>query len=110
MSERKSSSTGNINATLGGLVVSWYLGDDPKTITTKAGDVRTVVELRDPSRLSRSICIWLDGDGEALEGVRPGSVVTLHLESVRSGRGRGELVAEVKRAQVEAAFEKARQQ
>lgn len=106
----KSSSTSNVNVPLGGLAVSWFLGDDPSTITTKAGDVRTVIELRDPARLSRSVAIWLDGDGKEFEGVRPGAVISLHLESVRSGRGRGELVAEVDRPQVEAAFKQARGQ
>lgn len=110
MSNSRSSSTNNVQVPLGGLAVSWYLGDDPSTIKTKAGDVRTVIDLRDPTRLSRSISIWLDGDGKALEAVKPGAVITLHLESVRSGSGRNELVAEVDRAQVEAAFEIARQQ
>ena len=110
MNTNKSSSTSNVNVPLGGLAISWYLGDDPSTITTKNGDVRTVIELRDPARLSRSISIWLDGEGEAFDGVRPGALITLHLESVRSGRGRGELVADVSRSQVEAAFEQARQQ
>ena len=110
MNTNKSSSTSNVNVPLGGLAISWYLGDDATTITTKSGDVRTVIELRDPARLSRSIAIWLDGEGEAFEGVRPGAVISLHLESVRSGRGRGELVADVSRSQVEAAFEQARQQ
>lgn len=109
MSTDKSSST-NITNPLGGLAISWYLGDDPNTIKTKTGDVRTVIELRDPSRLSRSISIWLDGEGSAFEGVRPGAVISLHLESVRSGRGRSELVAEVDRSQVENAFKIARQQ
>jgi len=110
MEDKKRSSTNNVQVPLGGLVISWYLGDDPNTIKTKAGDVRTVIDLRDPSRLSRSISIWLDGDGQILEGVKPGTVITLHVESVRSGAGRNELVAEVDRAQVEAAFEIARQQ
>lgn len=108
MSSVNSSSKSNINVPLGGLVVSWYLGDDPNTITTKTGDVKTIVDLRDPTRLSRSITIWLDGDGAALEGVKPGAVITLHLESIRSGSGRNELAAEVDRPQVEAAFEVAR--
>lgn len=110
MSRNENHSKNNVQTPLGGLTVSWYLGDDPKTITTKAGDVRTIIELRDPQRLSRSISIWIDGDGESLKGVKPGAVISLHLESARSGRGRNELVGEVERASVEAAFEWAREQ
>lgn len=110
MSNKENNSTNNVPYPLGGLAISWYLGDDPKTITTKNGDVRTIIELRDPMRLARSISIWMDGDDEALQGVRPGAVISLHLSSARSGQGRNELVAEVERPSVEAAFERAREQ
>lgn len=111
MTNSKGSTTNsNVQNPVGGLVVNWLLGDDPTTIKTKSGEVRTVIELRDPARLSRSITIWLDGEGDALNGVRPGSLIAIHLQGVRSGGGRGELVAEVDRQRVEAAFAQARQQ
>lgn len=93
---------------VGGLSVTWYLGDEPNTFTNKAGEVKTVVELRDPARLANSITIWLDGDGSKLAGVVPGTLVSIHLTSVRSGRGRSELVANVEPATVEEAFNRAR--
>jgi hypothetical protein len=40
--------------------------------------------------------------------VAPGSIISLHLESVRSGRGRGELTATVSRDVVESAFSQSR--
>ncbi len=94
---------------LGGLTITWLLADDPRTIKTKTGDVRTVIELRDPRRLSSSISIWLDGDGDAFAGVPPNTYLTLHLKSARSGKGRGELVGSVERPVVEKAFEVARE-
>jgi hypothetical protein len=33
----------------GGLSLTWILCDNPRTITTKTGDRRTLVELRDPT-------------------------------------------------------------
>ena len=54
-----------VMAALWGLL-TWLLGDDPRTITTKADEKRTVVELRDPARLSQSLVIWLDGAAETL--------------------------------------------
>jgi hypothetical protein len=89
---------------LGGLHLAWLLADDPRTITTKEGAKRTVVELRDPRRLSQSLVLWLDGEVGNLAGLQPGTLVQLHVESVRSGRSRGELVGNVQRAAVEAAF------
>jgi hypothetical protein len=49
-------------ANVGGLHSAWLLADDPRTINTKDGSQRTVVELRDPRWLSQSLVIWLDGD------------------------------------------------
>lgn len=92
----------------GGLALTWLLGDDPRTITTKTGEKRTVIELRDPARLSQSLVIWLDGEAESLPQLRTGVPVCLHVVSVRSGRGRGELVANVSRASLISAFERAR--
>lgn len=94
-------------ATVGGLHLAWLLADDPRTITTKDGSQRTVVELRDPRRLSQSLVIWLDGEVGHLANLQPGALVQLHVESVRSGRSRGELVANVSREAVEAAFARA---
>jgi hypothetical protein len=94
-------------ALIGGLALTWLLGDDPRTITTKTGEKRTVIELRDPARLSQSLVIWLDGEAESLPRLATGTSVSLHVESVRSGRGRGELVATVSRQAVAAAFARA---
>jgi hypothetical protein len=91
----------------GGLAMTWLLGDEPRTITTKAGEKRTVVELRDPRRLSNSLVIWLDGEAEDLPKLAPGAAVSLHVQSVRGGRARGELVASVSRAVVSAALAEA---
>lgn len=92
---------------LGGLHIAWLLADDVRTINTKDGAERTVVELRDPRRLSQSLVLWLDGPAGALERVAPGTLVQLHVAAVRPGRGRGELVGQVDRAAVEAAFARA---
>ncbi|HEU4656363.1 MAG TPA: hypothetical protein VFR97_02505 [Capillimicrobium sp.] len=94
-------------APTGGLVVAWLLGDDPKTIRTRDGQEKTIIELRDPRRLSNSIVIWLEGAAGDLSRVQPGAVIQLHVESVRSGRARGELVASVSREAVETAFARA---
>lgn len=91
----------------GGIVVAWLLGDDPKTIKTREGQEKTIVELRDPRRLSNSIVIWLDGPAGALTRAQPGSVIHLRVDGVRSGRARGELVASVSREAVESAFARA---
>jgi hypothetical protein len=92
----------------GGLSVTWILGDDPRTITTKEGEKRTVLELRDPRRLSNSLVIWLDGEAESLPTVAPGTPVAVHVQSVRSGRARGELVGSTSREAVEKALDRAR--
>jgi hypothetical protein len=92
----------------GGLHLAWLLADDPRTITTKDGAKRTVVELRDPRRLSQSLVLWLGGEVGSLAGVQPGALIQLHVEKVRAGRSRGELVGEVRREVVEAAFTHAR--
>ncbi len=95
-------------ALTGGLSLTWILGDDPRTITTKEGEKRTVLELRDPRRLSNSLVIWLDGEAESLPAVAPGTPIALHVQSVRSGRARGELVAATTRGAVEKALDRAR--
>jgi hypothetical protein len=97
-----------VPANMGGLVVQWLLADDPSSFTTKAGEVRTVIELRDPTRLGKSLVIWLEGDSQSFKNVPPGSYISLRLESVRSGKGRGELIADVSREAVETAFQSAR--
>jgi hypothetical protein len=94
-------------ALTGGLTVTWILGDDPRTITTKEGEKRTVLELRDPRRLSNSLVIWLDGEAESLPTIAPGTLVTVHVQSVRSGRARGELVGSTTREAVEKALDHA---
>jgi hypothetical protein len=91
----------------GGVSFTWLLADEPHTITTKAGDKRTVLELRDPRRLSSSLVVWLDGEADGLPQVAPGAAVSLHVEAVRGGRARGELVASVSRAVVSAALARA---
>ncbi|WDT93807.1 hypothetical protein JDY09_00655 [Thermoleophilum album] len=89
--------------------MTWLLGDRPRTITTKAGEKRTIVELRDPARLSQSLVIWLDGGADDLPDLRIGTPIAFHVEAVRSGRARGELVATVSREAVVAAFARARE-
>jgi hypothetical protein len=89
--------------------LTWLLGDVPRTVTTRAGEKRTIVELRDPARLSQSLVIWLDGDVAGLPDLRIGTPISLHVEAVRSGRARGELVATVSREAVVAAFSRARE-
>lgn len=99
----------NPPAALGGLTVCWLLGDDPRAITTKNGERRTVIELRDPARLSHSMVLWLDGEADAFAGLKPGTPLALHVRSVRSGRARGELVADADRETVPAAFARTRE-
>lgn len=91
---------------VGGLTLTWYLADQPRTVQTKAGKEMTVLELRDPRRLANSLILWLDGPATGvLEQVPPNTLVSLHVESVRSGRARGELIGQVaSREVVEAAF------
>jgi hypothetical protein len=96
-------------AALGGLTICWLLGEDPRAITTKNGDRRTVIELRDPVRLSNSMVLWLDGEADAFAGVQPGSAIAIHVRSVRSGRARGELVADTDRDIAAAAFARVRE-
>jgi hypothetical protein len=95
--------------TLGGFTLSWLLAAPARSFTSKTtGTSKTVIELRDPQRLAQSLTVFLDGEaGPKLEAVPPRSLITLHVEEVRSGRGRGELIASVERAAVEAAFERA---
>ena len=95
MTNQSSTPKNPSNPQVGGLSVTWYLGDDPNTFTNKAGEVKTVVELRDPALLANSITIWLDGDGSKLAGVGPGTLVSIHLTSLSSVCGCGELVANV---------------
>ena len=92
---------------IGGLALTWLLGDDPRTIRTKTGEKRTVVELREPGttqRVARHLARW--------RGRQPAAAVDRHaglmrVESVRSGRGRGELVATVARQALAAASTRA---
>jgi hypothetical protein len=107
MSNREASLKSPVHS--GGLLVEWVLADDPSTFTTKKGNVMTVIELRDPTRLGKSLVIWLEGDGEAFAGVARNSLITLRVDAVRSGDKRGELLADVTREAVEASFARARQ-
>ena len=89
----------------GGLTVSWLLASPARSFTSKQTDtVKTVVELRDPRRLSNALVVFPRREEGPLAAVEPGSVVTLHVDEVRGGRNRGELVATVSRETVEAAF------
>lgn len=92
---------------VGGIFLTWLLGDEPRTITTKTGDKRTVVEFRDPQRLSQSLVLWLDGEADSLPTLAPGAPVKLHVQSVRSGRARGELVGDMSHAALSASFARA---
>jgi len=100
--------TDNAHA-LGGFMLSWLLAGPVRSYTSKAsGQRRTLIELCDPQRLKRCITIFLDGDaGPKLEAVAPRTVITLHVEELNPGNTRGELIARVDRAAVEAAFERA---
>ena len=98
----------SVTNTKGGVTVTWALAAEPRSFTSKTTQQpMTVVELRDPVRLGNSIVLFLDGQAEKLGTVPPGTEVTLHLEEVRAGRGRGELVGRASREDVEAAFSKA---
>jgi hypothetical protein len=89
----------------GGLTVAWLLAAPVRSFDSKKdGNRRTVIELRDPTRLGNSLVVFLDGDAGKLASVQPSTVVTLHVEEVRSGQGRGELVATATREAVERAF------
>jgi hypothetical protein len=89
----------------GGLTVAWLLAAPVRSFTSKtSGKVKTVVELRDPARLGNSLVVFLDGEAAGLARVEPGTVGTLHVEEVRSGQGRGELLATASREDVERAF------
>ncbi|HVM16416.1 MAG TPA: hypothetical protein VM290_02395 [Gaiellaceae bacterium] len=94
----------------GGLTVNnWLLVSEARSFVSKRDNqTRTVVELRDPSRLSSSLVLFLDGEPGPLAAVPINSRVTLRVDEVRSGRGRGELVGSVSRAAVEQAFSSAR--
>lgn len=95
--------------TLGGFTLSWLLAGPARSYTSKAsGKRRTLIELCDPNRLKRSITIFLDGEaGPKLEAVPPRSLITLHVEELQPGSGRGEFIASVERSAVETAFERA---
>lgn len=90
---------------VGGLVVSWLLAAPVRSFVSKVDNKkRTVFELRDPARLGNSLVVFLDGEPGTLAAVPPNTRITLRLDEVRSGRGRGELVGSVPRAVVEQAF------
>lgn len=95
--------------TLGGFTLSWLLAGPVRSYTSKAsGQRRTLIELCDPQRLKRCVTVFLDGEaGPKLEAVAARSVITLHVEELNAGNARGELIARVDRAAVEAAFERA---
>jgi hypothetical protein len=93
---------------LGGVHVEWIVSQPAREYTSKAdGATRTVVELRDPSRLGNSITLFLDGPAGDLAKVAANATVRLRLEEVRPGRGRGELVGSANREDVDAAFARA---
>jgi hypothetical protein len=92
----------------GGLTVSWLLASPVRSFVSKRDDQpRTVVELRDPARLSSSLVFFLDGEPGRLASLPVNSRVTVRVDEVRSGRGRGELVGSVSRAALEEAFARA---
>lgn len=95
----------NENAAIdrGGLHINWKLGDDPRPVNTKAGP-RTIVELRDPSRLSRSIVLWLDIAPEDLPAVKCGSYIALRLNSANPSQFPGQLTGDVDTQALIAAF------
>lgn len=94
--------------TQGGVIVMWLLAAPVRSFKSKSsGETKTVVELRDPIRLSNSLTVFLDGDAGELEKVAPRSMITLRVDEVRPGRGRGELIGSVSREAVEAAFARA---
>lgn len=98
----------HLPAAIGGLSLVWLLADDPRAVQTKAGKTMTVVELRDPTRLANSLVLWVEGAVSGVfEQVPPRTPIALHVPSVRSGRGRGELIASVSRESLEAAFTRA---
>lgn len=92
---------------VGGARFAWLLGEEPRSMTTKKGERRTVLTLHDPKRLTQTLAIWLDGEADDLPVVKPRSPVVIHVESVRSGQARGELVASVSREAVVAALTRA---
>lgn len=92
---------------VGGARFAWLLGEAPYSITTKTGQRRTVLTLHDPDRLTRTLAIWLDGEAEELPVVKPRTPVVIHVESVRAGKARGELIASVSREAVVAALTRA---
>jgi hypothetical protein len=93
----------------GGVVFNgWVWAREPYSFVSKTtGAETTVVELRDPRRLGNALVVYLDGEVGNLAGVPVGTPVTLHVEEVRSGRNRGELVGRAARADVEAAAARA---
>lgn len=92
-------------ALAGGLTVRWLLAAPVRSFDSKKdGNRRTVIELRDPTRLGNSLVVFLDGDAGELASVQPSTAVTLHVQEVRSGQNRGELVATTSREAVERAF------
>jgi hypothetical protein len=91
-------------APAGGFLITWILADTPRSITTRDGSEKTIIELRDPTRLAQSITVWLDGSAGVLADVQPGAAISLHVPMLRAGKARGELVASVDRAAVERAF------
>lgn len=90
-------------STQGGLTIEqWVLAADPREFVSKSsGQPMTVLELRDPARLGNSVVLFLDGPVGSLAGGSPRTPITLHLEEVRSGRGRGELIGRAAREVVE---------
>jgi len=89
----------------GGLTVEWLLAAPVRSFVSKtSGKTKTVVELRDPTRLGNSLVVFLDGEAAGLARIEPSTIGTLHVEEVRSGQGRGELIGTATRKDVEQAF------
>jgi len=109
MTEKSSTSTESIIEPRGGFQIEWFLGDDPRTFETKNG-TRTTVYLTDPRRLLYSIVIWLNGDGESLKGVNPGSVISIRLDTLQADRAENRLKGTASREAVDEAFARARSQ
>ena len=101
-----STSTERAAAPAGGLtLVGWLLTAPARSFVSKRDDkTRTVIELRDPMRLGNYVVLFLDGDAGSLVSAPLNTRVTVRLDEVRSGRGRGELIGSAARAAVEQAF------
>jgi hypothetical protein len=96
----------SVSAGRGGVTVNgWLLSAPPREFVSKrSGQPMTLVELRDPQRLGNSLVIFLDGEAGVLSSAVPPRPVTLTLDELSGGRGRGELTGRVGREALVAAL------